>query len=235
MGHELISVIIPVCNESPGISDFAGQIRAYFSQCEILFVDGGSTDDTVDRLAKCGAEIVKSPKKGRAAQMNFGAALSSGSILWFLHADSIPPPDALRQIQAVLGKGFEVGCFRLKFDSKSILMRLNALLSNNLRVRVRNIAFGDQGIFIRRALFDSIGGYAAIPLMEDYQLSLDVSKAGHKIGITKGKIVTSERRYLEGGRMKTIRMMWTLQRNYRKGGDIEEIKDAYYRRRNEDS
>ena len=224
--HETISVIVPVYNESANIDKLLALVTSLGGQCEILIVDGGSKDGTAELLEKSGATIIRSPEKGRANQMNLGAAMSGGDVLWFVHADSILPPDALTMIHEVLGKGHSFGCFGLRFDSKSLLMRLNALFSN-LRVRFRSIAFGDQGIFIRRDLFEIIGGYASIALMEDLQLSLDVKQSGNRIGIARGRIITSERRYLQGGRWKTIRMMWTLQRSFRRGNDIEEISRRY--------
>ena len=222
-----ISIIIPVYNESPGISVFAELIKPLEKQCEIIFIDGGSSDDTMARLKQSGAEVLSSPKKGRANQMNLGASVSSGEILWFLHADSIPPPEAPAQIREVIERGYKIGCFRLRFDTKSPIMHLTALLSNQLRVKIRNIAFGDQGLFIHRDLFESIGGYAAIPLMEDYQLSLDITKAGYRLGLAKGKIITSQRRYLKGGRLKTILTMWSLQHKFRRGEDITAIAKEY--------
>ena len=221
-----ISVIVPIYNESSNI-DKLRSLNAFLGcDCEMLFVDGGSSDDTVALLENEGIMVIKAPEKGRANQMNYGASIASGDILWFVHSDSIIPADPVSMIRRVLAKGSKIGCFRLRFDSKSLLMHLTAWLSN-LRVKTRGIAFGDQGIFIKKDLFTEIGGYAPIPLMEDYRLSLDVKQAGYKIGIARGKIITSERRYLKGGRWKTIRMMWSLQKQFRRGNDIEEIARRY--------
>ena len=221
-----ISVIIPVYNESQNIDTLLDSLMPMKEHCEIIFVDGGSSDDTAKRIESRGGLVVCSPQKGRANQMNYGASLVKGEILWFLHADSIPPRAALSRIRDVLNSGYSIGCFPIRFDSKCPLMFFNALLSN-LRVHIRNIAFGDQGIFLRRTLFEALNGYAAIPLMEDYQLSLDVTKAGLRIGMAKGSITTSERRYVTYGRLRTIRRMQTLQRRFRRGDDIEEIARAY--------
>ena len=224
--RERISVIIPVYNESRNIDTLLGSLMPMKGQCEIIFADGGSSDDTVKRIEDNGGVVVRCPKKGRANQMNHGASLAKGEILWFLHADSIPPAAALSQIRKILNSGHKIGCFPVRFDSKCPLMFLNALLSN-LRVRLRNIAFGDQGIFLYRTLFEELNGYAAIPLMEDYRLSMDVTKAGLRIGMARGKMTTSQRRYLEYGRLRTIWRMQVLQRRFRRGDDIEEIARAY--------
>ena len=119
--------------------------------------------------------------------MNYGASLSKGDILLFLHADSFLPSDALEQIHKIIYKGYKVGCFKIKFDSRSILMKICGFMSN-LRVRLRNIAFGDQGIFIDRNYFYELGGFAEIPLMEDYQLSMDIKADGEKIALAETKI-----------------------------------------------
>ncbi|MCL2852706.1 MAG: TIGR04283 family arsenosugar biosynthesis glycosyltransferase [Defluviitaleaceae bacterium] len=221
-----VSIIIPVYNESKGIGALLSVLAPLQSRCEILFVDGGSGDDTVNLLEERGDVVIRSPK-GRANQMNHGATAASGEILWFLHADSIPPKDAVSQIHEVLGEGYRIGCFPIKFSGNHPFMRIHAFLSNNLRTRILNIAFGDQGIFLHRSLFEELGGYAPIPLMEDYKLSMDARKAGYSIGMAKGKIITSDRRYQANGRLKTMWRMQMLQRRFRRGDNIDEIAKAY--------
>jgi len=222
-----ISVIIPVYNESAGIDALLGHLAPLKPSCEIIFVDGGSSDNTVRQIEEKDFVVVRSPQKGRANQMNYGSSLAKGDILWFLHADSVPPADALYQIQAVLAKGYDIGCFSIQFDSRHPFMFINSFYSNNVRARLLSIAFGDQGIFLRRSLFDKLGGYAVIPLMEDYKLSLAAKEAGYRIGLAKGKITTSERRYLKYGRLRTMWRMKVLQRRFLRGDDIEEIARAY--------
>jgi len=224
-----ISVIIPVYNESKALDALFTALTPFKDQCEIIFADGGSNDGTAELIARNGGMVVQSPQKGRANQMNHGAEAATGEILWFLHADSLPPADALSQIKEVLGKGYRIGCFRLRFNSKHPFMLIHALLSNQ-RVRVLNIAFGDQGIFLQKSLFEELGGYAPIPLMEDYKLSMDARKAGYSIGMATGKIITSARRYQLNGRLRTMWRMQMLQRRFRRGHDIEEIARAYDRK-----
>ena len=222
-----ISIIIPVYNESGSINVLLYQLTDLKDKCEIIFVDGGSGDDTVAQIEAMGFFAVVSPKKGRANQMNHGARLSGGDILWFLHADSLLPPNALEQITEAVEGGHKTGCFRLKFDCTSPLMRFTAFCSNNIRTAIRNIAFGDQGIFMERGFFEKIGGYADMPLMEDFKFSIDIKKAGIRVKLLKGKITTSARRYKEGGRLKTIFLMWRLQRRFRRGDSVEEIAGIY--------
>lgn len=227
MDKSAISVIIPVYNEGANISALLEHLSHTKSQCEIIIVDGGSADNTVLQIQQKGFFVVTSPKKGRANQMNYGAALAKGDILWFLHADSIPPAGALSQIRAVMAKGYDIGCFPIRFDSMNPIMFFYSFLSNNLRARLLNIAFGDQGIFIRKTLFEKLGCYAPIPLMEDYKLSLDARSAGFRIGLAKGKIITSARRYAKQGMFKTMWRMQVLQRRFRRGDNIKEIAKTY--------
>ena len=219
-----ISIIIPVENESTVIKSLLEYLTPLKSECEIIFVDGGSTDDTVELIKNW--MPLRSPQKGRANQMNYGASAASGEALWFLHADSSPPADALGLIREVLSKGHKAGCFRLRFDSRHPLMLYNSLASN-LRVSVRRVAFGDQGIFILKDFFDELGGYASIPLMEDYQLSMDIKKAGFTFGVAKGWITTSARRYRTHGMLRTMLKMQALQRRFRRGDDMDEIAKEY--------
>jgi rSAM/selenodomain-associated transferase 2 len=233
---EIVSIVIPVLNERAALPSLVERLKAFGADCEIIFADGGSTDGTLEHLAAVRSSggifgqnrftVLSSPEKGRAAQMNFGAKKSRGNVLWFLHADSLPPADALRQIRAVLSEGFRAGCFPIRFDSRSPITTICGWLSN-LRVRLRNIAFGDQGIFIEKPFFEALGGFAPIPLMEDYRLSQAIAAAGHKIGLAKSCIITSERRFIEGGRLLTMLKMQKLQHLYRKGVNPEAIAELY--------
>lgn len=219
-----VSIIIPVYNESTCIEGLVGNLKQLQGTFEVIFVDGGSTDGTLDMIAK-DFLVVKSPEKGRSCQMNYGATLAKGDVLFFLHADSILPEDALMQIERVMLQ-YQVGCFPIQFASKSPLMAICAWMSN-LRVKLRNIAFGDQGIFIKKAYFMEIGMFAAIPLMEDYQLSLTIKDNRQRFGLAASKIITSERRFLKHGRLKTMIRMQMLQHMYRRGEDIELIAKMY--------
>lgn len=220
-----ISIIIPVYNEISMIDKLMKNLKQFKDSCEIIFVDGGSSDGTDLRISE-NYRLIYSPKKGRSNQMNYGADQSRGEILFFLHADSILPVDALIQIQNIISNGYRVGCFKIKFNSKNILMKICGLMSN-LRVSMRNIAFGDQGIFIRKDYFYKLGGFSEIPLMEDYKLSMDIKADGEKIVLAKSKIKTSERRFIEDGRLKTMAKMQKLQYMYRKGENIEVISKLY--------
>ena len=232
-----ISIIIPIYNESDNIGDLLGFLLSIKGDCEIIFVDCGSSDDTVKKISDWIGEdtsspcfLLLAPKKGRANQMNYGASLAQCGILWFLHADSIPPEDALNQIRKIINNGHSFGCFRIRFDSKHPLMLYNTLMSN-FRAKVRKIAFGDQGIFISKEIFEEIGGYSSIPLMEDYELSAKMKCAGYSLKVAKGSIKTSQGRYLANGRLRTMLRMQILQHRFRRGDDIEKIAADYEIRR----
>jgi rSAM/selenodomain-associated transferase 2 len=223
--NKSISIIIPILNEAENIDNLMANLEQLTGDFEVIFCDGGSTDDTValigDRF-----KVVTAPIKGRAYQMNTGAQASSGDVLFFLHADSVLPVTAISEIICVLEKGYDVGCFKIAFDSHSFWMKCCGFFSN-LRVRTRNIAFGDQGIFIKRELFEQLGGFPELPLMEDYKLSINLKKQGYKFGMTNKKLLTSERRFVKNGRLKTMWKMQRLQAMFRAGEDIDRIASMY--------
>lgn len=220
-----ISIIIPVYNELIIINELMNNLEQFKDYCEIIFVDGGSNDGT-NMIIEEKHRLIYSPNKGRSYQMNYGASLAKGEIFLFLHADSFLPTNALDEIHRMISQGYKVGCFKMKFNSRSIIMKICGFMSN-LRVRLRNIAFGDQGIFIDRNYFNELGGFAEIPLMEDYQLSIDIRADKEKIGLAKTTIKTSERLFIKIGRLRTMARMQKLQHMYRNGEDVEVIAKLY--------
>jgi rSAM/selenodomain-associated transferase 2 len=189
-----ISVIIPALNEEAGIISSLQSVTNQPGDIEVIVVDGGSTDRT-RQVAQPYARVIQS-EQGRGAQMNVGAQESRGEVLLFLHADSQLPPDALPQLKRVLGDPQTIGgTFMLRFDSPKFLLRLIAFFT---RFRFRYFHYGDQGIFVRRAVFEQMGGFKRIPLMED----LDFFQRLHKVGrvvLLKQPVTTSARRFLKNG------------------------------------
>ena len=218
-----ISIIIPIYNEEKTIEAFFKTLEPVKEKAELIFVDGGSSDRTLALIPET-YTVLHGPK-GRAKQMNLGAANSGGSVLFFLHCDSELPEDAIEQIETVMER-YSVGCFGIAFHSKNIWMKCCQAISNH-RIKDRKVMFGDQGIFIRRSLFFEIGGFPELPIMEDYQFSLTLKEMGVKIGIAKKRIYTSDRRFAEGGRLRVMWKMNRLRAMYRKGVDIEEISGLY--------
>ena len=162
-----ISMIIPIYNESSTIDAMLDQLDALPGDWEILFADGGSSDDTLEKIGSR-YPVLHCPK-GRANQMNFAADRASCHVLWFVHCDSQLPKEAHRQISEAIDQGAQWGCFHIGFDYKGPFMGCNTYLSNR-RAR-KGIAFGDQGIWIRKDLFAKQGGFPQLPIMEDYEVS----------------------------------------------------------------
>lgn len=220
-----ISIIVPVYNEQKTIAFMMEQLRSLASECEIIFVDGGSKDGTFDTISK-EFTVIHAPK-GRAMQMNAGALASHGDVLFFLHCDSELPVDPLGEIRRVM-KRYPVGCFGISFRSRNFFMFTCRVISNH-RIKDRKVMFGDQGIFIDRRLFFDMGMFPEIPIMEDYQFSLNLKNKNIPIGMTKRRIITSDRRFPKGTIAK-LRLMWKMNRlrkMYRDGAPIEKISDRY--------
>lgn len=220
-----ISIIIPIYNEEKTIEKLLKTLKPLKNRCEILFVDGGSTDRTLELLGN--QYPVLYSEKGRARQMNYGAKASTGDVLFFLHCDSEVPSTALEEIEEVMKK-HRAGCFGIAFHSHHFFMFTCRVISNH-RVKDRKVMFGDQGIFVDRNLFFEVGMFPEIPIMEDYQFSLTLKEKGVRFGMAKHRIYTSDRRF-EGNTVTKLKVMWKMNRlraMYRKGVAIEEISKLY--------
>lgn len=229
-----ISIIIPFFNEEGNLEKLFEHLIKLEEAAEILFVDGGSTDGGVRLLSSMIANfgkgdgsmrLLRSPVRSRAMQMNFGAEHASGEVLLFLHADSILPYTAAEDIERALRRS-PAGCFKLRFDSRNPLMLCCGRLSG-FRVISRGIMFGDQGIFITKELFEKMGGFAKLPLMEDYDFSIRLKRRGIKPTMAESAIITSARRFEQNGILRTMFKMQKLQHAFRRGEDIDKIAAAY--------
>lgn len=221
----MISIIVPTFNEEKNIVRFQENLEQLKGDFEVIFSDGFSSDNTY--------ELIKYKKiresKYRANQMNSAAKYAKGEYLWFVHADSIIHPDS---VLAISQQTDDAGAFKLKFDDDNIWHRL-LQFGSNYRVLSRNIAFGDQGIFIKRDLFNMIGGYKSIPIMEDYELSMTLKDYKIPFRRIDLPIITSTRRYKKYGIWDTNAMMQSLQMEYRKArreGRIYEVTEEMNKR-----
>ena len=217
-----ITMVIPIYNERRTIGKMLSQLDALPGKWDIRFADGGSTDGTLDVIGNR-YPVIPCPK-GRANQMNF-AAKDASEVIWFVHCDSILPVDAYDQIRTAVEGGARWGCFHIGFDYDGPFMGCNTLLSNR-RAR-KGVAFGDQGIWVRRELFEEMGGFPSLPIMEDYEFSLRMGRAGIPITQLPGRIITSGRRYQTGHPLKTMWQMFWLRCLYRNGTDINDIARRY--------
>ncbi len=219
-----ISIIIPTYNEEVGIITFLTKLQVMRPDCELIVVDGGSDDDTVSLVESLVDDVVRSDK-GRALQMNVGAAMASAPILLFLHADTFLPKDALEQVQTAMDKGFLWGRFDVKLSGKSFVLSLVAWMMNK-RSCLTGIATGDQALFVDKTLFDELGGFANIALMEDIDLSSKLKKQT-KPYCVKAKVISSSRRWLSFGVVKTVLLMWWLRFRYFIGSDPTDLEQLY--------
>lgn len=220
----MISIICPVYNEESALSASEVYFRQLSRQVELIFVDGGSTDKTVEIAGRYGR--VLHSKKGRALQMNCGAGLAKGDILLFLHADSVIRTDSLYNIeQRTAQEALAGGCLSQRIDVSSFAYRLIEA-QGNLRARLTKQFYGDQGIFVRRELFIKSGGFPEVPIMEDVLFSRKLRYAG-KTAVLSDKIIVSARRWQKRGIIKTSLLYILMIALFRMKVPLEKIKRLY--------
>jgi rSAM/selenodomain-associated transferase 2 len=218
------SIMIPALNEGQCIVACLTALQTLRDNCEIIVVDGGSKDNTV-ALANALADKVISSEKGRAVQMNAGANSAKGEVLVFLHADTFLPDDVYNQIAQAISNGCQWGRFDVKLSGNHPMLKLVAFLMN-WRSRLTGIATGDQVIFVTKPLFESVGQYPVIPLMEDIALSKKLKKIS-PAACLKAKVISSGRRWEQFGMFRTILLMWNLRLRYFLGTDLQTLAVLY--------
>ncbi len=194
----MFSIIIPTYNEADQIANTISIVHTANGkhEAEIIVVDGGSTDDTVRIAEKCGATVVRSERKGRAAQMNKGASVAKHNMLYFLHADSIPPNNFTTQILSAYKNGAKSGCFRLAFDYEHWFLKANCWFT---RFDVNAVRFGDQSLFVTKEVFLKSGGFREdLLMMEDQEIIHRIKKYG-RFKVMNDYVTTSARKYLDNG------------------------------------
>jgi len=219
-----VSIIVPTFNEADNIVATLQPLQSLRQQGhEIIIADGGSDDATI-KLARPLADHAINSARGRGRQMNSGAQQAGGDVLLFLHADTLLPDNAIDLIQQGL-QTKSWGRFDVQLTGRQPLLRIIELMMN-WRSRITGIATGDQAIFIKRELFNNIGGYADIALMEDIAISKTLRHHSRPACIKK-KLTTSSRRWEQYGILKTVILMWRLRLAYYCGAKPEQLSRLY--------
>ena len=221
-----LSIVIPALEEAAGITATLAALQPLRARGhEVIVVDGGSRDATL-LIARLLADRAFAAPPGRSAQMNAGARKATGDALLFLHADSLLPERAAPAIAQALAAGARWGRFDVTIRGRPWILKLVAPMMN-LRSRLTGIATGDQGMFVERALFEQVGGFAAIPLMEDVALSKTLKRAAGRPACLAERIVTSGRRWEMHGPWRTIVTMWRLRLAFALGADPARLARDY--------
>lgn len=225
MNSPCLSIIIPVLNEANGIVQVLERLQEFRRNgAEVIVVDGGSIDGTAER-ARSLADCVSTSLRGRALQMNAGAALAKGEILLFLHADTLLPPSALTLVSEAIGNGACWGRFDVRIEGSIGGLGMVAFMMN-WRSRLTGIATGDQAIFVKREAFQRHGGFPAIPLMEDIVFSGWMLNETRPVCLSE-KVTTSGRRWEKHGLLRTILTMWWLRLRFFLGASPTALAREY--------
>ncbi|WP_435100497.1 TIGR04283 family arsenosugar biosynthesis glycosyltransferase [Arhodomonas sp. AD133] len=222
-----LSIVIPALNEASALPGLLTSLAPWRrAGDEVVVSDGGSDDGTRDIAVAHGARVVDAPR-GRARQMNAGAAVAAGDVLWFVHADSGVRQGLREGLAGAVANGAVWGRFDVRLSGGGAALRMIAW-SMNRRSRLTGIATGDQGIFVRRALFEGVGGYPDQPLMEDVALSARLRREARPACL-RGPLITASRRWETHGVWRTVALMWRLRFDYWRGADPHSLYRRYYR------
>ncbi len=222
----MISLVIPAYNEEGFIGpsvDAAMRAAGRHLLSEVIVVDGGSSDGTIKEAEAAGAKVIVSPRKGRAAQMNMGAQTARGELLYFLHADSIPPSGYTQRIIEAAEQNVS-GCFRLRFDHEHWFLRTNCWFT---RFDVQAFRYGDQSLFVRRDAFLQVGGFKEeLVIFEDNEIIGRLKKIG-PFKILPFCVQTSARKYVENGIFKMQGIFYLMYFMYALGYPQDRMVQTY--------
>jgi rSAM/selenodomain-associated transferase 2 len=220
-----LSIVMPMLNEAAALPAVLAALQPLRERgVELIVADGGSRDAS-RKIARAGADLVLDAPRGRARQMNAGAAHARGDWLLFLHADTRLPEAADQRIERIAARGARWGRFDVRITGRSPWLPWVAR-GMNLRSRLTGIATGDQALFIERRLFEQLGGYADQPLMEDVELCIRLCRIAAPACLRE-RVSTSGRRWDERGAWPTILLMWRLRWRYWRGEAPEALARAY--------
>jgi rSAM/selenodomain-associated transferase 2 len=218
-----LTIVVPTLDEAASIADTVASAREHADQ--VVVADGGSRDATRALATAAGAEVVEAPR-GRATQMNAGAARARGDVLLFLHADCGLPAGAGEAVRDAIASGRRWGRFDVRLASaRPALAVVGAAM--NLRSRLTGIATGDQAVFVAREVWDGVGGFAPIPLMEDVELAARLRRVAPPACL-RLRVEVSARRWERAGVVRTVLLMWALRAAYALGVSPERLHRVYY-------
>ncbi len=224
-----ISIIIPAYNEVENITALINYLikNKTDNVAEIIVVDGGSNDDTVQLAIKAGAVAVVSPQKGRAAQMNYGAATAKGDVLYFIHADTFPPASFANDIIGAVQKGFQLGRYYTKFNSPKWYLKINAWFT---RLDWFICMGGDNTLFVVRTLFENTGGFKQeMRIMEEYEFCHRLRNSGAAYKIFNNAALVSARKYEGKSWLRVQLANRKIVKMYRKGASQADMVETYRR------
>ena len=224
MNH-VVSIIIPTLNEKFSIEKTLNALQNFDENIEVIIVDGGSDDATLVIAENHNVKILHSPR-GRGTQLQAGANHATGEILWFLHADTVPAPDCVRQMRRCLQNENVVGGnFTIRFDGERLAAKFLTRLYPNLRKI--GLIYGDSAIFVRRDVYERIGGFASFPIFEDLDFIQKLKRAGEII--TLPAVVTTSSRRFENKSFVLTFLRWTiLQTLYWLGVSPDTLLKIYF-------
>ena len=224
MSDHTVAIVVPLLNEAKSLSQLF-QLLDGLDADEIVLVDGGSEDDSLELLGKAPFRWLQS-KKGRAFQMNAGASICQSETLLFLHADTEIDAVAIASARDAMADSEVVGGrFNLKLSGRHPMLRLIERMIN-LRSRFTKISTGDQAMFVRRKIFEKLGGFSDQPLMEDIEFSRRLKQQG-RVACLHDRVTTSSRRWEQFGILRTILLMWKLRFLYWTGVSPERLARIY--------
>lgn len=222
-----LSIIIPVFNEAGHIQNLVRYLlqHAGREQAEVIVSDGGSTDGTLQLALEAGAITTTSPVKGRAAQMNHGASMAKGNILYFLHADTKPPVGFFNDIMESVSRGYEMGRYRTRFDSRKWYLKINAWFT---RFDWFICMGGDNSLFISRNIFESVRGFKPeMRIMEEYEFCERVRRQGVRYKVIQKTILVSARKYDTNSWWNVQLANRKIVSMYRNGASQSEMVETY--------
>jgi len=220
-----LCIVVPVLDEAASLRARLKALDAFRRRgARVVVVDGGSDDDTL-AIAREHADLALLAPRGRASQMNAGAAACPADVLLFLHADTVLPDNADALVRRATLGPFAWGRFDVRIDSPRAALRMVSAMMN-LRSRWTGIATGDQALFVRHDLFRQIGGFPDLPLMEDIAMSRALKRHGPPACL-KDRVTTSARRWERHGVWRTIVLMWRLRAAYFLGADPRQLAIRY--------